>query len=98
MLLRMRQRVVSDERRDMGEFGRLRPQKFLARGSMEEEVANGDGSPQRQPSLFHADDLATVDFEDRPRRLFFRARFQMQPRDRGDGRQRLAAKSERGNA
>ena len=73
-------------------------QKFLARRRIEEEIADGDRSSQRQTRLFHTDDFAAVDFDDRPGRFFFGAGFQMQAGNRSDRGQRLAAKSERRNA
>ena len=79
MLLRMRQRIVGYQRSDVGQLSRLRSQKLLARRRIKEEIANRDRSSERQPRLFHADDLAAVNFEDRPGRFFFRASFQMQP-------------------
>src|SRR5271166_3831958 len=94
MLVRMRQRVMRDQRSDMRKLGRLRPQKLLARGRIKEKVANRNRSSQRQPRFFHANELAAVDLEERSRRLFFGPCFQVQSRYRGDGRQRLAAKAQ----
>src|SRR6266849_6195653 len=93
VLLRMRQRVVGYERSDVGQLGRFRSQKFLARRSIKEEIANRDRSSQREARFFHADDLAAVNFEDRPGGFLFSAGFQIQPGDRSNGRQGLAAKS-----
>ena len=42
-LVHMPQTVVSDERPYMRQFGLIGPQKFLARGNVEEEVADFDG-------------------------------------------------------
>src|SRR5208282_1168306 len=98
MLLWMRQGVVGYQRRDMRELGRFRPQKFLARRSIEKQVANRDRGAQRQPGLLDAQYLAAVNFENRSGSFLFGASFQMQAGNRRNRGQRLAAKSQRRNA
>ena len=98
MLLRMRQRILRDQRRDVRQLGRLRLQKFLARRSIKKKIAHRNRSSQRQPRFFHARNLPAVDLDDRARRFFFRPSLQPQPRHRRDRRQRLPAKSQRSHA
>src|SRR5437870_4984431 len=81
VLVRMRQRVLRDQGGDMGKFGGLRLQKFLARGDIEKKITNGERGPHRQAGFFYAKDLAAVDFDDGSRGLFRSACFQMQARN-----------------
>ena len=97
MFLGMRQRVMRDQRGDVGKLGGLRLEKFLARGGVEEQVAHGDRRAGGQSGFFDARDFAAIDFEDRPGRLFRGAGFQTQARDGRDRRQGLAAKAESGD-
>src|SRR5260370_11002026 len=98
MLLGMRQCIVGYERSDMRQLGRFRSQELLARWRIKEEIANRDRRSHRQPGLFDTDNLAPVTFEERSRGFLLGAGFQMQPGDRSNRRQRLAAKSECRNA
>ena len=87
----------------MRKLRRLRFQKLLPCRSIKEQVANRDGRAFRQPRLFHARHLATIDLDHRAGRRFFgrfhrRARFQPQARHRRDRGQRFPAKSQRGDA
>ena len=65
VLFRMRQRVMRDQRGDVGQFGRFGAEEFSARWSIEEEIADGDGCPARQCCIFHAADFAAGDLDAR---------------------------------
>ena len=93
----MRQAVVRHQRRDVRQFGLLRAQKFLARRHVEEQIANRDRRAAAQRRFLAAQHLAAGDFDARAGGLLRGARLEQQPRDRRDGRQRLAAKSQRGD-
>ncbi len=86
---------MRDQRRDVGQFGLFRPQKFLARRNVEEQIAHGDHRARSRGDLVAAQNLAARDFHARPGGLVRRTRLEQQPRDRPDRRQRLAAKAER---
>ena len=91
----MRERVMRDERSDVPEFRRLRLQEIAPRRHAVKKIGHADRRPRRQPLRVHADKFSARKFD--ARSLFFlgRARLQQQARDRGDRRQRLAAKPER---
>src|SRR6476620_5364663 len=89
---------MRDQRGNVRELTAFRLQKFLPRRSVEEEIANGDRGSSRQACLFHFEDLAAVDFDDRPRGFVGRARFEAQTRDGGDRGQGFATESEGGDA
>ena len=55
------QAVVGDEGRDVREFGLVGAQELLARGNVEEEVADGDGGAGRERGFVAADHLAAGD-------------------------------------
>ena len=95
MRLGMRQRVVRDKRRDVAQLGRFRFQEFPPRGHAVENIRDADRRPRRNARRLHADQLAARELDARSLLFFRRARFEKQPRNRGDRRQRLAAKSER---
>ena len=88
---------MRDQRGDVRQFGLLGAQEFLARGNVVEQVADGDGGAAAQRRFFAAQHLAAGDFDARAGGLFGGAGFEQQPRDGGDGRQRLAAEAERGD-
>src|SRR5258708_35807423 len=82
----------------MRKLGGFCLQEFLARGRIEEKIAHGDRSAERQSGLFHSRDLAAVDFDYCARRFFGGPRLQSQPRYGGDGGQGLSAKPQRSHA
>jgi hypothetical protein len=93
----MGQSVVRDQRGDVGEFSGFGAEKFAARRSVEEEIADGDRCAARQRSIFHAMNFAAGDLDVRARCFVAGGRFERDTRDGRDGGQRLAAKAERGN-
>ena len=94
-LVGMRQAVVRHQRGDVRQLGLLGAQKFLARGDVVEEIADRDAGAAAERRLLAAQHLAAGDLDARAGGLLLRARFEQQPRDRRDRRQRLAAKAER---
>src|SRR5947209_6692385 len=97
MLIRMRQRVVSDERSDVGKFGRFGFQEFLPRRRVKKEIAHRDRSAFGQTSLFDAENLAAVNLKHGSRGFSRGASFKFQPRNGGDRGQSFAAKSQCGD-
>ena len=97
MLVGIGQRVVRDERSDVAEFGRIRLEKFLARGNAVEKIRDADGRAGGQARRLHADKFSAGKFEARAFGFRFVARFKQQPRNRGNRRQRFAAKAQRRN-
>ena len=91
----MGQRVVRDERGDVAKFGRLGFQKFAPRRHAVKNVRDTNRSSRRQSGRLYSDEFAAGEFD--PGSLIFlgRARFEQQPRNRRDRRQRLSAKSQR---
>ena len=96
-LIRMRQAVVRHQRGDVRQFGLLGAQEFAARRDVVEQIAHRDHGAAAQRRLLAAQHLAAGDFDARAGRLLHGSRLQQQARDRGDGRQRLAAKTQRGD-
>src|ERR1700683_385185 len=82
----------------MRKLGGLSLQEFLSRRRIKEQVADGDRSPRRQPSFFHFENLAAIDFDHRARVLVGCARLQMQARYRSNRGQSLTTKPKRGYA
>ena len=64
VLLRMRQRVVGDQRRDMRQLRRFGFQEFFSGRSIKEEVANGDRSSCRKPRFIDAKYFAARNLDD----------------------------------
>src|SRR5580658_9624422 len=95
MLLRMCESIMRYQRRYMGQLGGFRFEKLLTRRRIEEKIANGYGSPQRQSGLFDADYFAAVNLKDGSGGFILCAGFKMKASHRCDGRQRFAAKSQR---
>ena len=93
----MRQAVVRHQRRDVRQFGLLGAQEFAARRNVVEQIAHRDHRAAAQRRFLAAQHLAAGDFDARAGRLLHRSRLQQQARDRGDGRQRLPAKTQRGD-
>ncbi len=58
------QRVVRDERGDVGELGLLGLEKFAAGGGVEEEIAEGDGGADGEAGVFDAEDVAAGDLDE----------------------------------
>src|SRR5262249_9007115 len=98
MLAGMRQGVVRDQRSNVRKFGRFGLQELLARGGIEKQVADGDGSSRRQSGLFDFENLAAVDFDYGAGVVAGSLGFQTQAGNRGNGRQGLATKAEGGDA
>ena len=63
LLLRMGQRVVRDQRGDVGQLSGFGAQKFAPRRRVEEEIGDGDGGAARQSCIFNAMDFAAGDLE-----------------------------------
>src|SRR5437667_4064968 len=80
MLIGMRQGVVSDERSDVGKFGRFSFQEFLSRRGVKKEIAHRDRSALRQTSFFDAENLAAVNLNHGSRGFSQGASFKFQPR------------------
>ncbi len=97
LLIRVGQRVVRDEGSDVAEFRRVRLEKFLARGNAVKEIGDADRRSRGQARRLHVYEFSAGKFQ--PRALGFRfvARFEEQPRDRGNRWQRFAAKTQRRN-
>ena len=94
MLIRMRQCIVRDQRRNMRKLGGLRLQKLFARRNIKEEIADGNGSPRGKAGLFHAKNLASGNFDQRARLLVRGAGFETQSADGCNRRQSFSAKAE----
>jgi len=94
--VRVGQAVVSHQRRDVGQLGRLRAQEFPAGGHVIEEVSHGDHRAAAERGFFAAQHLAAGDLDARAGGLLGGAGFEQQARDRRDRWQRLAAEPERG--
>ena len=93
----MRQAVMRGQRGDVGQLGLVRAQEFLARRHVEKQVAHGDGRSRRESRLVAAQHFTPGDLDPRAGRFLGGAGFEQQPRHRGDGRKRLAAKPQRGD-
>ena len=72
MLFGMGQRIVRDQRCDVRELGGFGLEELLARGSIEEEVAHGDGRSFGQAGFFDAGDFAAIDLDNGSGCSFFR--------------------------
>ena len=59
----MRQAVVCNQRRDVHDFGLLRPQEFLARRNIEEQVANRDDGPGGQRRFVATQEFPSGDLD-----------------------------------
>ncbi len=90
----MRQAVVRDQRGDVRQLGLLRPQEFLPRRHVVEQVANRDLRAGSQRRLLAPQHLPAHDLDQRPGLLLASPRLEQQPRDRSDRRQRLPAESQ----
>ena len=66
-------------------------------GNVVEQVAHRDDGAAGERGVFTAQDLAARELDRRADGFFARARFQQQPRNRCDGRQRFAAEPQRGD-
>ena len=58
----MRQAVMRDQRGDVGHFGLLRPQEFLARGNVKKQIAHRNDGAGGQRRLVAAQQLSARDF------------------------------------
>ena len=63
VLVRMGERVMRDQRCDVGKFRGLGLQKFLASRSVEEKVTHGNRRTQGKSSFFHFENFASVNFD-----------------------------------
>ena len=90
----MGQAVVGHQGGDVRQLGLLRAQEFLARRHVVEQVAHRNRGAAAQRRFLTAQHLAAGDFDRRTGGFFFRAGFEQQARNRRDGRQRLAAKTQ----
>ncbi len=97
MLRRMRQRIVRHQRGDVRQLRRLGLEKFLARGHIEEQVADRDGRAHRRTHVLDFRHLAAMNLNSCANGILFRAGVELNARNRCDGRQRFAAEAERGN-
>ena len=91
----IRQRVMRDQRSDVAQLRGVRLEKFPARGNTVKNVGDVDGRSRRKSRRFHSHEFSAGEFDARAFGFRFVARFQQQPRNRGDGRQSLPAKSQR---
>ena len=62
-LCRMRQAVVRHQRRDVRDLGLVRPQEFLARRNVVEQIPNRDGRAPGQGRFIAAQELAACDLD-----------------------------------
>src|SRR5205807_7267850 len=78
----------------MRELGGFRFEEFLARRSVEEEIAHRDGGAFRQSRLFYPEYLASGNFHDGSAGLFRRPGLEQDPAYRGDGGQGLSPETQ----
>ncbi len=93
--LRIRERELGGDPRDLRRFRRVRLQELAARRQVVEEIADLDERPFGRPHFGDGSDDAAVDADLGPGLLAARTSAHQKMRDRGDGRQRLAAESQR---
>jgi hypothetical protein len=77
VLVRVGERVVRDQRRDMGELGRLGLEKLASRRSIKEEIMDGDRCSCRRSNVFDAENLAAGNFNRGSGWLAFHPRSQL---------------------
>ena len=98
VLLRMRQRVVGDQSRDVGQLCAFGAEKLAPGRSVEEQIGDGEGGSSGQRGVVHVQNLAAGNFKAGTDGVFSVGgacrRFQRHAGDGGDGRQRLAAEAE----
>ncbi len=97
VLLRMRQRVMSHQRRHVRQLSRFRAQKFPPRRRVEEKIGDRNGGSPRQRRVFHAQHFAAGNVDVRARRFFAVRGVECNPRHRSNRRQRLAAEPQSSN-
>ncbi len=68
---------------------------FFLRGNTVEKIGDADGRSRRQTCRLDVDKFSAGKFEARAFGFRFVARFEQQPRDRGNRRERFSAKAER---
>ena len=98
VLFRMHERVMGDQRGDVGQLGGFGAEKFAARRGVEEEIGDGDAWFRGAGRRRRRGGFCRRRFRCGCRARVFAGRGSK--RDAGDGgdrRQRLAAKAERGN-
>ncbi len=81
----------------MRELGLLGLEEFAAGRCVEEEIAEGDGGADGETSVFDAEDSAAGDFDESAGGFFGYSGFELEPGDRGDGREGFAAEAEGGD-
>ena len=96
-LVGMGEGIVGDEGGDVGEFGLIGAEELLAGGDVEEEIANGDDGAIGKAGFVAANHLAAVNFNDTAGGFFRRVGLEREAGDAGDGGQRFAAETERGD-
>ena len=95
--VRMRQRVMRDQRSDMPQLGRFRFQEFPPRRHRVENIGHADRSPRRHTRRFHADQFAAGKLDPNAFVILGVPRLQHQPRYRRNRGQSLAPKSQGSN-
>ena len=97
VLFGVRQGVMSHQRRHVCQLGRFGAEKFTAGGCVEEEIGHGQRGAAWQSSVIHVEDFAPGDLDARSGGILSSGRLQRHAGHRGNGGQRLAAKSQRGD-
>ena len=95
--LRVRERVVRDEVRQMKTLGRLGAQELAARWGVEEKIAHRQGRAARARRRLHVAHAPAFDQHARALGFCAQLRDEFDARNRRDGGQGLAAKAERAN-
>ncbi len=93
----MRQTVMRHQRGNMRQFRLFRSEKFLSGRHIKEEVAYRNGSPAAPRNFITGEDLAARNLHTCSRLFIRRARFEQQPGNGRNRRQRLSPKSQRGD-
>ncbi len=94
VLLRMGQRIVCDQRRDVRQLGGLGAEKFAPGRSVEEQVRDGQRGSSGQGRVVDVKDLAARDLHSGSCGFVSGCRLQSHARNRSNRGQRLAAKSQ----
>src|SRR5579871_637666 len=85
---------MGDQRGDVGELGLLGLEEFAASGSVEEEIADGDGGSGGEAGVFDTVDVAAGDLDYGAGVVFGGAGLEGETGDAGDGWKGLAAEAE----
>ena len=91
------QRVVRDQRGDVGELGLFGLEEFAAGGGVEEEIADGDGGAGGEAGVFDAEDVAAGDFDEGAAASSAARVSSVRRETLGDGGEGFAAEAEGGD-